>query len=342
MASTLPISTLNREDSQKREISSRAITLTVVSVMLLACFLAGWVPIAFSIVTVFLFAGPHNWFEARYLLSRMPGHWGPLKPYFLTGICGVIGLTSLFAILPSLATLLDWNDSEWLTAIASWNSLLVAWIVALTLQRSHQKPRRDWNWIVPLAFTVVAINWLHPLAWSLSLVYLHPLMALWFLDRELQKRNSPWRRSYRCCLLLIPACLIALWFRLRGAVDLPADDILTSQIARHAGGDVLPLVSTRFLIAAHTFLEMLHYGIWIVAIPLFSVKAWPWQLSGIPLVRRSRVWQWSVGALIGTGFFIMFVLWGAFLSDYSTTRDVYFTVAMLHVLAEIPFLLRLI
>jgi len=43
--------------------------------LLLACasfFLAGWAPLSFSIVTVFLFAGPHNWLEFRYLLTRMP------------------------------------------------------------------------------------------------------------------------------------------------------------------------------------------------------------------------------------------------------------------------------
>ena len=34
------------------------------------------------------------------------------------------------------------------------------------------------------------------------------------------------------------------------------------------------------------------------------------------------------------------LLWGCFLADYPTTRDVYFTVALLHVLAEVPFLLR--
>ena len=36
------------------------------------------------------------------------------------------------------------------------------------------------------------------------------------------------------------------------------------------------------------------------------------------------------------------VLWVCFGIDYGTTRSVYFTVAMLHVLAEIPFLLRMV
>jgi hypothetical protein len=38
----------------------------------------------------------------------------------------------------------------------------------------------------------------------------------------------------------------------------------------------------------------------------------------------------------------MLVLWGGFVADYPLTRDIYFTVAMLHVLAEVPFLLRLL
>jgi len=35
-------------------------------------------------------------------------------------------------------------------------------------------------------------------------------------------------------------------------------------------------------------------------------------------------------------------LWACFAADYPLTRDVYFTVAMLHVLVEVPFLLRLL
>ncbi|MGH7227331.1 MAG: hypothetical protein ACRELF_29310 [Gemmataceae bacterium] len=36
----------------------------------------------------------------------------------------------------------------------------------------------------------------------------------------------------------------------------------------------------------------------------------------------------------------MLVLWGCFLADYTTTRTIYFVVAMAHVYAEAPFLLR--
>src|SRR5438067_4280991 len=43
--------------------------------MVSAATLAAAVPLQFSIATVFLFAGPHNWIEARYFLARTPARW---------------------------------------------------------------------------------------------------------------------------------------------------------------------------------------------------------------------------------------------------------------------------
>lgn len=318
------------------------LAISSLCVMSLSCLLAGWFPVGFSMATVFLFAGPHNWLEARYMLTRMPGRWGALRPYFLVALTGVLGLTAAFAGLPRVASACHWSESDWLVAVAVWNTSLVAWVTSLVLLRSRQHPRRQWDRIVPVACLLIAINWLLPMAWSLSLVYLHPLMALWFLDRELGQKQPEWRRTYRRCLLLIPIGLTILWLRLGTAPNLPGDDVLTRQISMHAGAGIVPHASTHFLVAAHTFLEMLHYGVWIIAIPIISLKAWPWKMEGVPLARRSATWKWFVTILLVGGAAAMIVLWGAFLADYSTTRDIYFTVAMLHVLAEIPFLLRLL
>ncbi len=41
--------------------SARTFAVAAVGLAILSAFLAGWVPLGFSIVTVFLFAGPHNW-----------------------------------------------------------------------------------------------------------------------------------------------------------------------------------------------------------------------------------------------------------------------------------------
>src|SRR5262249_3322105 len=68
-----------------------------------AALLAGWAPLGLSIGTVFLFAGPHNWLEARYFLSRMPARWGRLAPFFLFAFGGILSLTAVFSLLVVLA-----------------------------------------------------------------------------------------------------------------------------------------------------------------------------------------------------------------------------------------------
>src|SRR5262245_29058979 len=312
------------------------------AVIAASCLLAGFAPLGFSIVTVFLFVGPHNWLEARYMLTRMPARWGPLTLYFTTGIAGVLLLAVGIAAVRWLGEWLRLDADVWLALYATWNSAFVAWIAALALLRSRQNPRRNWLWIVPVAFVLIALNWLWPMTWSLALVYLHPLVALWFLDREIGKMQPAWRTVYRGCLLLVPAALGVLWWNLASAPNLPGSDWLSEQITRHAGAGILNGVSTHLLVSTHTFLEMLHYGVWIVAIPLVSVRMRPWQLDNVPLARRSPYWRTAILASIAAGVLVMVVLWGGFIANYPLTRDIYFTVAMLHVLAEVPFLLRLL
>jgi hypothetical protein len=296
--------------------------------------------LAFSIATVFLFAGPHNWAEARYFLGRLPARAGKLWVFFLTSFLGIIGLTAAFAAVPWLTRLGGWGPDAWLTAVAVWNTALIGWVLLLVRMRSRQNPRRDWGWVTPVALLALACNWLAPLGASLGLVYLHPLMALWILDRELLRTRPGWRRAYHLCLPVLPLLAVALWWRLHDAAPLPGDDELSRAITGHAGADVLAGVSSHFLVALHTFLEMVHYGVWVVAIPLIGWRSAPWRLMTIPAARRSPGWHRAVAALLLVSLAVVLLLWVAFLADYTTTRHVYFTVALLHVLAEVPFLLR--
>jgi hypothetical protein len=39
---------------------------------------------------------------------------------------------------------------------------------------------------------------------------------------------------------------------------------------------------------------------------------------------------------------LVFALWFGFAIDYTTTRDIYFAFAMAHVLAEFPFLIKML
>jgi hypothetical protein len=317
-----------------------AFAAAALAVVATAALLAGWFPIGFSIAIVFLFAGPHNWLEARYFMTRMPARWGRLRGFFALGIGGVVALAATSLAIPTLAAALGDGQETWLVILAAWNSALVLWAATLAAIRRRQNPRRAWPWLWPTAFAVVAAAWLWPVGWSLGLVYLHPLVALVFLDREIGRRRPEFRTVYRCCLLAVPVALAALAWRLGGAADLPGRDILTAQITRHAGAGIVPHVSTHFLVAAHTFLEMLHYATWCVALPLLAVGGRPWQLAGVPLARRSAAWRAGLVAVLVTGGLVVAAFWAGFLIDYPLTRSLYFTVALVHVLAEVPFLLR--
>jgi hypothetical protein len=165
-------------------------------------------------------------------------------------------------------------------------------------------------------------------------------MAFWLLDRELRRSRPEWRPAFHACLACLPLFLAALWWKLAATPPLPGDDELGRRIAEHAGAAHLPGISSHLLVATHTFLEMLHYGVWVVAIPLIGLRAVPWRLQAVPLARRSPAWRRGVAWFLALGLGVVVVLWGCFLADYVTTRNVYFTVAMVHVLAEVPFLLR--
>jgi hypothetical protein len=305
-----------------------------------AALLAGGVPIGFSIATVFLFAGPHNWLEARYVLGRLPARVGKLRGFFLLSAAGIVGLTAGYAALPWLAGLA--SDAAVPALYAGWTTLLAFWAAALVWMRSRTNPRFDGGWVWPVACLVTAVAWLEPLAPLFALVYLHPLVALWLLDRELARSRRGWRPAYRAALACVPVLLGVLWWQLKDAPDLPGTDPVTTAITAHAGGGFLAGVSTHFLVAAHTFLEMVHYGVWVVLIPLVGLRSRPWELRTIPAARRGRGWGRGVAAVLLFGLLVVAVLWACFLLDYETTRRVYFTVAMLHVLAEVPFLLRMV
>jgi hypothetical protein len=304
-------------------------------------------PIGASIATVFLFAGPHNWFEARYFLRRLPPRWAAMRGYLSLGAVGVFGLTAAFAALPWLA---DgdglggepWTADEWDAGMAGWNLALVGWVATLALVRRPMSPARRWPWLVPLVVVVAAAAWWLPRAWDVALVYAHPLVALVFLDRELAKRSAAAQAAYRRVLPLVPILALLLIGITADSPPLGGRDVLTARIVEHAGSDVFAVVSDRCPVALHVFLETIHYAVWIVFVPWAALRAKPWQVGDIPLAHGSHAWRRAVGGLLAVGVVVALVLWCGFLIDYPLTRDVYFTVAMLHVLAEIPFLIRLL
>jgi len=218
---------------------------------------------------------------------------------------------------------------------------MLLWIGALIILRGRQSYRRDWCSAMPMVFTLCALNWLAPELFSLAVVYAHPLVALWFLDRHLRRTKPEWLSTYRRCLLLLPLLVIAMSWQLGRATSLADDNGLFWRITQHAGAQLLPNVSSHMLVSMHVFLEMLHYGVWIIALPLIGATGAVWNVKTIPLARHPRGFPKLIGAVLVFSLFIVALLWLGFSLNYSATRDIYFTVAMAHVLAEAPFLLRM-
>jgi hypothetical protein len=323
-------------------LSVRLFAAILVASTCLSAVLASWLPLQVSIVTVFLFAGPHNWFELRYFLMRLPARFGHSRNFFAVAFAGIFMLTVAYLAMPALYYANLWSGANWPDAIAAWNTLLLLWLGALVIMRGKQNSRRDWFWALPIAFMLCALNWLAPQLFSLAIVYLHPLVALWFLDRHLRRTRPEWLRAYHRCLILLPLLIAGMLWQLGRTSSLQDDNGLFWRITQHAGADILPSVSSHMLVSLHVFLEMLHYGVWIIALPLIGATGAVWKIRTIPLARRRGGFPKLIAGLLIFSLFVVALLWFGFSVNYPAMRDVYFAVAIAHVLAEAPFLLRMI
>jgi len=151
-----------------------------------------------------------------------------------------------------------------------------------------------------------------------------------------------------------------MFWQLSRTAALPDDNGLFLRITQHAGAQLLPNVSSHALVTTHVFLEMLHYGVWLVALPLIAPLAKNlamtgdsqkvatrkreaiWRVKTVPVALHPRGFPKLVATALALGVFLVLILWFGFSVDYTTTRDVYFTVAIAHVLAEAPFLLKML
>lgn len=322
--------------------NARVFGVVVLLCILASAAFASWLPLQVSIVTVFLFAGPHNWFELRYFLMRLPVRFGRSRNFFLAAFAGLGVLTLSYVSLPLLYNAAWWSDEAWTTVIASWNSVFLFWLMLLVWLRGKQKPRANWTWTIPVGIALCSLNWLSPDLFSLALVYVHPLIALWFLDRHLSRTRPEWLRAYRRCLFVLPVVLLVMVWRLSQVTSLPDSNGLFWRITQHSGAEVLPQVSSHLLVSVHLFLEMLHYAVWIVALPLIAASTRFWDVKTVPVARHAKGFPRLVAGLLVLALAAVVFLWLSFSIDYSTTRDIYFTIAIAHVLAEAPFLLRMI
>ena len=156
-------------------------------IAILAAAFSGLVPIEFSIATVFLFAGPAQLARGPLRPRPAPGPRGKLWGFFAVSAVGIVGLTAAFAAIPWLTARRTTPRSS-AELYAVWNTTFLFWVAALVWMRSRTNPRFDGG--LGLA---AGVSDLRPASGStrsrcnVALIYLHPLMALWLLDRELAR-----------------------------------------------------------------------------------------------------------------------------------------------------------
>jgi len=322
--------------------SAQVFALSFLACAVFCAVVMGAFPLQLSIITIFLFAGVHNFSEFRYFTARMPVRWGKSRLYYSIGIGGVVVLTAVYLAIYFGSGNWLWSAASWQAAVSAWNTGFVLWVGVLFYLRGRQKPKADWGWAFPAAFLLAAFVWLAPQYFSLALVYLHPFVALWFLERQIRRTRKSWLKSYHFCLATIPVFVAGLYLLFAGAPDLSNETNLFWRITEHAGSGILPSVSSHFLVAAHVFLETIHYTVWILLIPLADRRAIPWRVREIPLAANPKGFPKIVFGVLGLSLVLVFALWLGFSVDYAATRNVYFAFAIAHVLAEFPFLVKML
>src|SRR3989442_5852540 len=105
-------------------VSARTFAAILIASALLSAAFASWLPLQVSILTVFLFAGPHNWFELRYFLMRLPARFGRSRNFFAVAFAGIFLLTAAYLAMPALYYANLWSGANWPDAMAIWNTLL--------------------------------------------------------------------------------------------------------------------------------------------------------------------------------------------------------------------------
>jgi hypothetical protein len=288
-----------------------------------AAGLAATFPLQVSFVAVFLFAAPHNWMEARYLLSRAPVKWFHRRSFLPISCLGVAILGSWFALGPV---------NGW------WHTVLAVWILGLI--HCSGRPTAA---AIPLACVWSGFAWVAPALANLLVVYVHPLVALCFLYRQIARKTPEAVRAY-CQVLCLTPLLALLVIAIRVGLPLYSSGILNSGVwGSHSAAINLvdlpvDLPGAPWLISLQVFLELLHYGVWILALPLLGLSCPPWRLDGIALVAHRDGWPRTVKTIFLIGAAAVLILWIGFAVNYEFTRRLYFTVAIVNVLAEVTML----
>lgn len=175
--------------------------------------------------------------------------------------------------------------------------------------------------------------WVYPFGFTFVLVFGHPLLALVILGRELHSFRRPERKFYPQVLAAVPVGLAVLIAGLYAQGWVGSGELRSFFIL----ADSSPL-----FLSAHTYLELLHYAVWVGALPLLASVTRREKLELFPALKKNSKRLFAAKLFLLLGALVAAALWWGFSVDFETTRDLYFRVAVFHVLVEFPFLLRLL
>jgi hypothetical protein len=323
--------------------NSLIFTASCASAIIVVAVAAIMAPIGLKVAAVALLAGPHNFIEFRYFLSRLPARWPiGICLFFIGSFMGLALLSAAYIALMFAVynEMLGYDFGR--TLYGLWGSAVCIWTMFLVFQierlsEAHRRPAIARARVAGLG-GLALLALLNPLVFGALLVYAHPLISLAILDRELGRSRPHWRDGYRMCLALVPAVVVIFWWHLRDTHSC-ASDAIASHILEQTGASVMPFLSNHFLLSTLVFLDLLHYGVWLVAIPNWSAGWRRWQAKSIPLASVFPQLQNPIRLITMAALVLALLLCISFSNNYILTSQIYFVIAIMHVLAEIPYLI---
>ncbi len=309
--------------------------LACLMVVFLCALLAGLAPIWFTLAAFCVFSAPHNFVEFRYFLARLPSRLGPFRSFFVTSFTGLAILFFMQVTVITLTRMRVLLPAQLEPIICVWNELLIIWVVALSVARYPQECSRLLPANLCIAILASIGNFCSPEIFNLCVSYVHALIGVWILDRELMRTRKDWVRPYRWCLLTVPLCIVFLIIWFYGQSSLVGSEMTLSQSI--ASLIFAPSISPLYL-GLFAFLQMVHYGVWVFAMPI-AAQSWKrWRLNRIAVMRNRQPLSRVMSVVLMFGLASVGLFWIGFRVDFATTNQVYATVATLHILAEIPLL----
>lgn len=223
--------------------------------------------------------------------------------------------------------------------LLAWNQCLIVWVLALCYfryQRRISKPIAVFASVHAILLTIA--NLLSPPIFTGTMLFLHPLVGLWILEREIRRTRKTWLNSYHWCLLSIPIAVLGLFLFLNGVPPDTENSQTLTRLSGNPGNMLFADASPAMMLSIYAFLQMVHYAIWVVAMPIVSQSWKRWRLDFMPALRNRAKLQAMVRIGFAMSGLAVICLWIGFKLDYTATLDFYVLLSTLHVLSEVPFM----